>query len=856
MDWGDCSRCGNQRYRHRSILQLPNKYGQICDLKDAKEIGYCRSECMDDQIFCTWGDWSSYSECSAMCGPSIKTRTRSLGSVRNASDYLFKNVPGVSCGGSQMDVVKCPSKDCSAECEPRNAEFSKWSDWSEPTCTQLCERYRVVSESASCGGLQAEGPLVETKKCLHDCTYPVDCQLSDWQEWTTCPSPAAQRSRVRTVLRMPANSGKPCEGSLKETAACSAEAPKPVNCDFGEWSGWSECSVSCGQGFKKRNRDIANAASLGGNGCEDTLEEVHECYQMSDECRVKDVDCEISEWDEWSSCDGSQQYTKRRVLVEASGNGKPCNHSLRLLKPCHLVVDCSVSDWSDWSSCDKECSGGQQQRQRQVIKHPNAFGASCPELLMETRGCNTKLCDGDVKPKCQLSEWTQWSECSATCGVASKTRSRFMTSAITCNEPLFEVTSCDENPECAYRDCAWNEWLEWSTCTCACGGGQRSRQRDIRITPTRGGKPCDLGNMSETEACNTHPCRDGSCIDGKLSEWSEWEKCSQTCEGGLTWRHRSYIQEANSCGRPAVGPVRETAACNADVSCTEAQDCVFQDWSDWSHCTSSCQGVKHRSRGIAKHARGGGRSCEGEMKQTANCNDDSKDSSTCDKAEAPVRNCVMGDWEEWSTCSEDCGGGQTSRVRSIVQPPQNGGKSCDGPLEMVAPCNEHVCKENTCKKQDCVWGDWEEWGSCNKCGGQQLRHRRIKQHAECGGAPCSPEASEETVSCKRICHELSYCGWTEWGEWGKCDKTCGKGSRLRERRLVSKTEERYLHDITKLTSASEVDLKALRQETHGLEARHTQDLIFAFAGGGLSISFVMVALRAWKLSSLRPRPVD
>lgn len=56
------------------------------------------------------------------------------------------------------------------------------------------------------------------------------------------------------------------------------------------------------------------------------------------------------------------------------------------------IEDCVVSDWSDWGNCTKSCGIGEKRRYRQVIKEPKK-GRSCP-VLTEVRWC------GSARNKC------------------------------------------------------------------------------------------------------------------------------------------------------------------------------------------------------------------------------------------------------------------------------------------------------------------------------------------------------------------------------------------------------------------------------------------------------------------------
>ena len=53
-------------------------------------------------------------------------------------------------------------------------------------------------------------------------------------------------------------------------------------------------------------------------------------------------------------------------------------------------------------------------------------------------------------------------------------------------------------------DGVWTEWSEWDDCSAPCGIGAQNRNRTC-IPPKFGGVDC-VGNYTETALCNTHPC--------------------------------------------------------------------------------------------------------------------------------------------------------------------------------------------------------------------------------------------------------------------------------------------------------------------------------------------------------------
>jgi len=107
--------------------------------------------------------------------------------------------------------------------------------------------------------------------------------------------------------------------------------------------------------------------------------------------------------------------------------------------------------------------------------------------------------------------------------------------------------------------------------------------------------------------------------------------------------------------------------------------------------------------------------------------------------------CLWAEWLLWSTCSTTCQAGTRYRERVIETPATNNGTECLGTSEEDQACNEDVC----CPV-NCVWAEWEDWGSCpSGCPPQEktrIRHKSVV--ASCNGTQCEGDDFEEK-SCSR-----------------------------------------------------------------------------------------------------------
>lgn len=98
-----------------------------------------------------------------------------------------------------------------------------------------------------------------------------------------------------------------------------------------------------------------------------------------------------------------------------------CPATMYMDQKCNTFLcpyDCEMTEWSDWSQCSAECDSGVQTQTRQMIKPPRNGGSGCGETS-KSQECNTNPCDVD----CVLHEdWVAEEGCLQACNAAGMPR--------------------------------------------------------------------------------------------------------------------------------------------------------------------------------------------------------------------------------------------------------------------------------------------------------------------------------------------------------------------------------------------------------------------------------------------------
>ncbi|XP_078146442.1 brain-specific angiogenesis inhibitor 2 isoform X2 [Centroberyx gerrardi] len=165
---------------------------------------------------------------------------------------------------------------------------------------------------------------------------PGDPAAEEWSQWSVCSLTCGQGWQVRTRSCVSSPYGTLCSGALRETRMCNNTASCPVEGQWLDWAPWSRCSVTCNTGTQLRQRRCS--ASVHG----------------------------------WAECKGPHQESKECTNPSCGGGG-------------------NWGSWNHWSLCSKTCDSGWQRRFR-MCEGTGIQGYPCDGSGEEVRSCNEKKC--------------------------------------------------------------------------------------------------------------------------------------------------------------------------------------------------------------------------------------------------------------------------------------------------------------------------------------------------------------------------------------------------------------------------------------------------------------------------------
>ncbi|MFT7818109.1 thrombospondin type-1 domain-containing protein 7B-like [Arapaima gigas] len=576
----------------------------------------CLLPCRKDCVVTPFSEWTP---CPSTCQPVNAT------AVTQSRYRIIVQRP--ANGGQECPDTLHEERECESlpVCPTYRWKTHKWHQ-----CTLVPESVRqgLTGTVESCGrGLETRAVTCvgdgDTPANVTDClrwtgTMPPqarpcqvpckdDCTLSTWSKFTECSGCGGWRTRKRTLTGRSKKQLK-CQKSelypLVEAEPCPCEEFRTEpqgnwsSCVLPESQGWraQRETRECGQGLRFRaaactDQDgrLVDPALCGGSG------------YVKDVCHVPcPLDCKLSEWSAWSTCSapcGSGVKVRSKWLREKAFNGgRPCpkldlKNQVYEAVPCYS--ECNQFTWAPeaWSACavntvgePPTCGEGVQTRKVRCIRKDTGDVADDNQCDPEEAPPSAQTCFLPCPEDCVMSEWSQWSACTAQCDpdISRKRLRRVLRlspAGQVCPESS-QTESCVLNSTClSYR----YNLSDWSTCllseSAICGQGARMRQLDCVRSD---GKVVDLSVCEELGLLKqwklTTPCVVDCPVNCLLSEWTPWSECSVTCGlQGQMVRSRSVIQPAHEQGRPCPSQLSQTKPC-------PIRPCYSWLLSEWSSC--------------------------------------------------------------------------------------------------------------------------------------------------------------------------------------------------------------------------------------------------------------------------------
>lgn len=205
----------------------------------------------------------------------------------------------------------------------------------------------------------------------------------------------------------PAHGGRTCVGPDRFEMYCTnlPPCPEPRKMQDGSWGpfgSWSECTASCGTGYRLRRRVCDDPFPQNGglecSGCNIEYEScnTHECPEIQ----------KLGSWTPWQLIGNvtlNDEHLEKRYRFICKVNKFDAD-GIKILKAkeeirkcfldgsCHRIEDenneTGFSEWSLWNNCSASCGEGQQHRSRKCLRK------FCEGNTKMTRACNVHPCGG------------------------------------------------------------------------------------------------------------------------------------------------------------------------------------------------------------------------------------------------------------------------------------------------------------------------------------------------------------------------------------------------------------------------------------------------------------------------------
>ncbi|XP_042863867.1 spondin-1-like isoform X1 [Penaeus japonicus] len=576
--------------------------------------------------------------------------------------------------------------------DPKSPFYDPSGQDMKPLARITITRQRVYEKSCS----ETPGPYEDDdipggfEESDEDANRP-ECQVTSWSPFSACSASCGKglRMRTRSYLMSVKADMMGCRRQLEEKEMCSALQP---TCPFGgfqgtgdeylpdfnrmcatsEWSPWTSCPVTCGKSLRMRSRRYEK--HMDRKKCSKELVEKEPCMADILECDEPEEqispDCAVTQWNDWSPCTRTcGEGTTSRHRVPLVLGFEHCNVKTNEVKKCSERINCNIHPSEREEVCMQEKEEGPC---RAVLKrfYYNVDHQQCRQFTYG--GCRGNRNNFETYDECaRACEFKPHPDAALTIRPTIPTRNRV-----------------------ADVDCQVSEWSEWSACSKTCGKGWVTRTREIRVFPQHGGRPCPK-KLRRRHKCTNPKCNDGYNGLQSMSLHRE-EALEPYHEDSHSYQepYRAYPETSHHL-RPETDPAYAQTSHHLYPETNQAFREPEEPYQESYHSYQSGyqppvqeQGPDHPFPTTSSYY-------PYEYLAPSLFNPPPLGAAAEDTRPAvddgEKVDCAMGEWGPWSPCTHSCGSeALQQRSRTVIVEPRNGGKQCDDRLQRryctLPPC--------------------------------------------------------------------------------------------------------------------------------------------------------------------------
>ncbi|KAF7457805.1 putative thrombospondin type 1 domain-containing protein [Cryptosporidium felis] len=326
-----------------------------------------------------YGEWSSWSSCSNGCGWGIQTRGRKIDAKKIDSSKEVVNLEldeKLKNCKVQIQTQGCTSrKDCCLYGRPKE---SLWVNCTA-TCNEPGIEKQVIelisNKKGSVKDLNCKNKKTISRKCKHLSGIECEaCNTSDWSEWSACIKEDGNLIKKRTRYPIDINCTKN-KLILEEKKICDnlpTFSNSPIN-NNSEKKNKGSLAVLPESSINNHIHIIEECNIYKSEAKYDKIEGACKCPDGIKLCDNSNIENNKSSWESFANeiCERENDvlYEKAKVIMAREKKVFNCksktwekyaktlddSYCKDALVLCKLESECVVSNWSEWSGCSAPC---------------------------------------------------------------------------------------------------------------------------------------------------------------------------------------------------------------------------------------------------------------------------------------------------------------------------------------------------------------------------------------------------------------------------------------------------------------------------------------------------------------------